>query len=428
MSLDSSTSIVILVGLLLLSMLFSASETALTSLNRMRLRNMLDEKVKGAVVVEKLMQNQRKLLTTILIGNNIVNIAASSMATELALSSANSTEYTVAIVTLTLTFIILIFGEVLPKSVANSKSEKISLVIAPIINFCMYLFMPIAFVINTISSIFLKIFGISLSDKQDPITESELKTIVNVSHEEGVLEIDERTMINKIFDFGEISASQVMTPRTDIISISKDSSYAKVMEIFEQERLSRLPVYGENSDDILGILYLKDLVFGIEEDTFDLNNYIREAFFTYEAKEIGKLFADMKNKRISMAIVLDEYGGTAGLLTQQDIVEEIFGDIFDEDDDHEADVYKISENNYSIDGTVRLDELNDELELSLNSEDFESIGGYVVGLFGYFPQKDERIEDVHEKYIYHFKVLSVDKNRIERLKLFIEEVVDEGII
>ncbi len=419
---DSSTNIMILFVLLLLSMLFSASETALTSLNRMRLRNMVDENVKGASLVDKLMQNQRKLLTTILIGNNIVNIAASAIATKIALEVSNNSDNAVAYVTIGLTFIILIFGEVIPKNLANSKNEKISLLIAPIINLCMYLFMPIAIIINAISSVLLKLLGLSFHDKQDTITESELKTIVNVSHEEGVLEIDERTMINNVFDFNDMTAGQVMTPRTDMIAISKDSSYTSIMEVFELERHSRLPVYGESFDDIIGILYLKDLVFGVNEDNFDINNYIRESFFTYEAKEIGKLFAELKTKRLSMAIILDEYGGTAGLLTLQDIVEEIFGDILDEDDDAIADIFKIDDNNYSIDGTVRLDEINEEIGINLNSEDFESIGGYVIGLFGYFPKKDEYVEDKHAKAIYKFKVIDVEKNRIERVRLTVEHI------
>ncbi len=415
---DSSTNIIILVILLLLSMLFSSSETALTSLSRMRLRTMVDEKVKGAALVDKLMQNQRKLLTTILIGNNIVNIAASAIATKVALNySANAVTY----VTFGLTFIILIFGEVIPKNLANLKSEKVSLLIAPVINFCMYLFMPMAIIINGISSFLLKLLGVSLNDRQDTITESELKTIVNVSHEEGVLEIDERTMINNVFDFNDMTAGQIMTPRTDMIAVPKDSSYTKIMEIFEEERHSRLPVYNESYDDIIGILYLKDLVFGVNEENFVIDDYIRESFFTYEAKEIGKLFAELKSKRLSMAIILDEYGGTAGLLTLQDIVEEIFGDILDEDDDAIADISKIDDKTYSIDGTVRLDEINEEININLNSEDFESIGGYVIGLFGYFPKKDEVIDDVHEKLTYKFKVVAVDKNRIERIKLTLKE-------
>ncbi len=421
---DSSTNIIILIILLFLSMLFSSSETALTSLSRMRLRTMVDEKVKGATLVDKLMQNQQKLLTTILIGNNIVNIAASAIATKVALGySSNAVTY----VTFGLTFIILIFGEVVPKSLANLKNERISLMIAPIINLCMYLFMPMAWIINGISSFILKLLGVSLNDKQDTITESELKTIVNVSHEEGVLEIDERTMINNVFDFNDMSAGQVMTPRTDMIAIPKDSSYTKIMEIFEEERHSRLPVYDESHDDILGILYLKDLVFGVNEDNFDINNYIRETVFTYEAKEIGKLFAELKSKRLSMAIVLDEYGGTAGLLTLQDIVEEIFGDILDEDDDAIADISKIDDKTYSLDGTVRLDEINEVVNINLMSEDFESIGGYVIGLFGYFPKKDEVIEDVHEKTTYSFKVIAVDRNRIERIKLTINESIKKEV-
>ncbi|MFV0439825.1 MAG: hemolysin family protein [Lachnospirales bacterium] len=426
MELDSSTSIAILILLLMLSMLFSASETALTSLSRIRLRHMVDEKVKGAILVDKLMEHQHKLLTTVLIGNNIVNIAASAMSTQIALSYASNNKYTVPIVTLTLTVIILIFGEVIPKSVANAKSEKISLIVAPVINFCTYLFAPLGFLINSIATFLLKLLGIELNSKSETFTESELKTIVNVSHEEGVLEIDERTMINNVFDFADMSAEQVMTPRTDMIAVSVNSSYSTIMEIFEQERFSRMPVYGESFDDILGILYLKDLIFGIDENGFNINDYIRDAFFTYEAKEIGKLFADMKSGRISMAIVLDEYGGTAGLLTLQDIVEEILGDILDEDDDAIDDIYKLSEHTYSIDGTVRLDELNEEIESEFTSDDFESIGGYIVGLFGHFPDKDAKITDTHDGVKYSFKVLNVDKNRVERIKLTIEHLTEES--
>lgn len=414
---ESSIQLIMLFVLLVLSIIFSSSETALTSLNKIRLRNMLEEGVKGADTIDRIMQDQKKLLTTILIGNNIVNISASALATSIAIKTTNNNSSAVALVTAVLTLLILIFGEVTPKTIATQNAEKVSLMVAPFIEVCILLFSPIAYVVNFISGIFIKLFGVDIDKKQETITEAELKTIVNVSHEEGVLEVDERRMINNIFDFGDQLAKEIMTPRTDMVAVSVDATYDEVMDTFRDELFSRVPVYRDSIDDIIGILYLKDLVFGVDKESFSPEDYVRKVFFTYESKQIGNLFTHMKSKRISMAVVLDEYGGTAGILTLQDIVEEIFGDIHDEDDDVDLDIQKISETEYIVDGVVKLDDLNEDIKTEIVSEDFESIGGYVVGLFGQIPKQNAEI--ISEEYNLLFKVIEIDKNRVEKVQITI---------
>lgn len=412
----SSSDFIILGVLLFLSMFFSASETALTALNKLRLRKMVEDKVKNADIIQKLMENQSKMLTTILIGNNLVNISASSFATSIAIKCSNGNNTIVMAVTVFLTVMIIIFGEVIPKTIATHNAEKISLFAAPIIYGCKYLFMPLAVIINFVSKYFLKLFGFKFVERQ-LITEDELKNIVNVSTEEGVLEVDEHQMIHRVFDFGDITAEQVMIPRIDMITVPLTVSFDELMETFDEHKLSRLPIYNEDIDDIVGIIYLKDIIFIESKNVvFDIENYMREIVFTYESKEIDKLFTQMRETRSSMAIVLDEYGGTAGLLTVQDIVEEIFGDIHDEDDDdEEIDLIKVNDTTFLVDGMVKLDDLSDEIDRVLLSDDFESIGGYVVGLFGEIPEEKAEIID-NDSHIL-FVVDKLDKNRIERLKL-----------
>ncbi len=419
MELDSSTQILILFFLLLASITFSASETALTSINRIKLRQLIEDDVKGALLVEKLLEHKNQLLTTILIGNNIANIAASSFATSIALTYSDTYPSIVPIVTSALTLIVLIFGEVIPKTLANVHSERVSLFFSPVINICIYIFKPVAVVINFISTIILRIFGLSLDSTNEAMTEEDLKTIVNVSHEVGVLENDERTMINNVFEFGDLVASQIMTPRTEMYTLPITSTYEEVIRTFEEHKVSRIPVYNEDIDDIVGIVYLKDIMF-IPEDSFDINDYIREVPFTYEAKKIEKLFSVMKLNRSYMAIVLDEYGGTAGIITLQDIVEEVFGYIHDEDDtEEELEIKKLSENVFLIDGVAKLDDINDVVGTNLDSENFDSLGGYIIGLFEDFPAEKASIVD--EEHNIRFIVQKIDKKRVDIVKMIILE-------
>ncbi len=372
----------------------------------------MEEKVKGAAVVNRLVENPNKLLGSILVGNNIVNIGASALATSLAIHYVGSAG--VGVATGIMTLLVLIFGEITPKSLATQHSEFISLKIAGIINFFVVLFNPIVFVLLLLTNGLIRLLGGKPASSQPFITEDELKTIVTVSHEEGVLEVEEKQMIYNVFEFGDAQVKDVMTPRTDMISLEVGVSYEKIIETFRAEQFSRIPIYQETTDNIIGILYIKDLIFKANENTeFVIQDYMREPHFTFEFKKTTELFQELRLKRIPMAIVLDEYGGTAGIVTMEDLIEEIVGDIRDEYDDHEKDIEVIKEDEYIVEGSTRIDELNELIGVHIESEDFDSIGGFIVGEFGYIPEVNEVIEYEGIRFV----VEEVDRNRIEKLRI-----------
>lgn len=407
----SSLMFIVLVGLLMMSAFFSASETALTSLSKIRIKNMIEEKIKNAELIEKLVSNPNKLLSAILVGNNLVNIAATSLLTSLTLAYAPKNG--VAIATAITTVAVLIFGEITPKTFAAQNSEKVSLAVVKIINAIIFILTPAIWVLNIITGFMLKLLGVKKTGITTTITEAELKTMVNVSHEEGIIEIDERRMINNVFDFDNSKAKDVMTPRTDMIAVEDTATYDEIVALFKEERFSRLPVYHESIDDIIGILHLKDIVF-IDESTFSVEKYMREPYFTYESKIISELFSEMRTKRIPVAIILDEYGGTSGLVTLEDMIEEIVGDISDEYDEEDDDITVVKEDEYIVDGSTRLEDLNEMIGTNLESEDFDTIGGYVIGVIGRFPDEGEEVETDGIK----IKVEKSDKNRIDELRIF----------
>ncbi|MCQ4725088.1 hemolysin family protein [Anaerotignum faecicola] len=403
---------IVLIVLVSLSAFFSSSETALASISRIKLLNMIEENVKNADIVQKLLESPQKLLSAILVGNNIVNIGASSLATAIAIEI--SPKYGVTIATVLMTIVVLIFGEITPKTFAAENSEKIALAVARPINFVIKVLTPFVKVFDVVTCAIIKILGGRNDDKTPTITEAELKTMVNVSHEEGVLEIDEREMINNVFDFGDYKAKDVMTPRTEMATVSKDAGYEEVIQVFKEEQFSRIPVYNEDIDDIIGILFLKDVFFVDDKENFTPEKYMREPFFTYESKEISKLLKEMRTNRIALAIVLDEYGGTSGLVTVEDMVEEIVGEIADEfDEDEKDDIEQVHENEYLVDGTTRIDDINEMLGTRLESDDVETIGGYVIGFLGRFAVAGETVTTDGLE----IKVEEVEKNRITKLRV-----------
>lgn len=402
-------SLIILIGF---SAFFSASETALISLSKIRLRNMVDEEVKNADIVSDLIDNPSKLLGAILIGNNVVNIGASALATSIAINLYGSKG--VGISTVAMTIVILVFGEVTPKSLASQNSEKTSLKVAKPIHYITLIFKPLIFVLTIITNSLIRLFGGTIAGRQPLITEDELKTIVNVSHEEGVLEGDERQMIYNVFEFGDSQAKDVMTPRTNMAAVSIESSYCDLVAFLKEENFSRIPVYEEDIDDIIGIMHVKDLIFYMDDKhNFSLKDIIRPAYFTYEFKPTVELFDEMRLNRIPVAIILDEYGGTAGMVTTEDLVEEIVGEIKDEYDEEHEDIEVIKEDEYLVDGSTKLDLLNEMIGTHIESEDFDSIGGFIIGILGRFPEENEVIEHDNIKFI----IERVEKNRIEKMRL-----------
>ncbi len=406
------TKVIILVVCLALSGFFSSSETALTSLSKIRLRAMVDEGVKNAKLIQKITDKPSKLLSAILIGNNIVNIGASSLGTVIATDLFGSSG--VGIATGVLTILVLIFGEVTPKSYASENAEKVSIFCIKPIAFCVFVFTPFIFLLNIITGFIFKLIG-SKKQQTPAVTVNELKTMVDVSHEEGVIEVDEKEMITNVVDFRSSTAEEVMIPRIDIVAIPDDMSYSDVIDVFKEKRFTRLPVYNETNDHIVGTLSFKDIMLldDIETSSFKVSDYMREPYFTYETKQCSKLFADMKKESISMAIVLDEYGGTAGIVTLQDLIEEIVGDIIDSERDDSEEIQPLGENEYLVDGSTKLDDVNDALDTNFVNDDIESIGGYVIAIIGRFPEKGEVINDDSAK----FTIEQTDKNRIVKMKI-----------
>lgn len=405
----------LLVVLLLSSGFFSASETSLMSLSKIRIRYMEDEGVKGAKLVGSLIEKSSDLLSSILVGNNIVNIAATSVSTSLFINIFG--DGGVAIATAVMTVLVLIFGEITPKTIAANSPEKIAVAVSKPISIIMKFTKPIVWVFNLLTGIIFKIMGIDNDGVKPFITEEELKAMVNVSHEEGVLEMEEREIINNVFQFGDMQAKEAMIQRLDMVAIDIEDSYDEIIELFKSEKLSRLPVYQESIDDIVGILNIKDIIFLSDEEieNFDIKDYVREAFFTYEFKKITQLLEEMKKEKTQMAIVVDEYGGTAGLLTIEDLVEVIVGDIDDEYDEEEEEIVKINDNEYLVEGSTKISDVNEQLGINLESEEFDSIGGFIIGYLKRIPEENEIIEVEDVK----FKVESIDKNRINKIRIFV---------
>lgn len=328
------------------------------------------------------------MLSAILIGNNIVNLSASSLTTSLAIKLFGSVGAGVA--TGILTFLILIFGEVSPKTLATIKADKISLSIAGFISVLMVVLTPVIFIINKLSLGVIFLFGIRQSDAKRVMTEEELRTIVDVGQEDGVIEDEERDMIHNVFDFGDAEAKEVMVPRIDMTFVHVDSTYDDLISIFREDKFTRLPVYDESTDNVIGIVNVKDLLLLKDEDKehFSIKNIMREPYFTYEHKNTANLFLEMRESSISLAIVLDEYGVTAGLITLEDLLEEIVGEIRDEyDSDEQDDITRINDYEYIVLGSANLEDVSDELGLHLESDDYDTIGGYCLEKLDHLPEK-----------------------------------------
>ena len=416
---DYSTGDLVQIGLLVILLIgsgfFSASETALMSLSRIKIRHMEEDGVRGAKLVSSLLENSNRLLSSILVGNNIVNIAATSISTSLFITLWG--EQGVAAATALMTVLVLIFGEITPKTISANSPEKVSIFVAKPIKVFMVILSPIVWVFNVITKVIFKLLGVDDDGVKPFITEEELKTMVNVSHEEGVLEMEEREIINNVFEFGDMQAKEAMVQRLDMIAIDLEDSYDEIIELFKQEKLSRMPVYEETIDDIIGILNIKDIIFLSNEEieNFDIKQYIRDPFFTYEFKKITQLLEEMKREKSQMAIVVDEYGGTAGLITIEDLVEVIVGDIEDEYDEEEDEIQVISPTEYLVEGSTKISDVNEILDIELESEEFDSIGGYIIGYIKHIPEENELIEVDGIK----FNIESVDKNRIKKIRILL---------
>lgn len=410
--------IIVLIILLLLSAFFSSAETALTTVNKIKMRTLAEEGDKRAKMVLKLTDDSSKLLSAILIGNNIVNLSASSLTTTIAIGFG--ADIAVAIATGIITVLILIFGEITPKTIANLNSEKLSLLYAYPIHFIKVVVTPISIVINFLARIIFFILRIDPNAKPDAMTEEELRTIVDVSHESGVIEEEEREMIKNVFDLGDAKAKDVMVPRVNVVFADVESTYNELIDIFRENKFTRLPVYEDTTDNVIGTINMKDLLLYDNTKEFQVREFLREAYFTYEHKNISELLVEMREASYNIAIVLDEYGETAGLITLEDILEEIVGEIHDEYDEYEEDelLTRINDFEYILEGSISLDDLDDRLDLKLESEEYDSLGGFIIENLDRHPEVGDEITTESGLRLV---VDSLDKNRVEKVHIFIPE-------
>lgn len=409
--------LVIVIILLSASAFFSSAETALMTSNKLRMRNLAENGDKRAAKVLKVTENTDKMLSAILIGNNIVNLTASSISTALTLKIFGSK--LVGIATGILTFLILVFGEITPKNVASKNAENMALAYIGVISFLVTLLTPVIFIVNTVAKFVISIFNKN-GDDNNAVTEEELRAMVEYSHEEGVIENEEKKMIVNVVDFGDTVAGDIMVPRVDMVMVDEKSSYEEILQVFREERYTRIPVYEETPDNVIGILNVKDFLLIEDKENFIMKELLREPLYTYEYKKTSALMMDMRKTGANIVIVLDEYGITAGLITLEDMLEEIVGEIRDEfDADEDEGITKVSDLEYLIDGSTNLDDINDRIGLSLSSEEYESIGGLIMEKLGRLPVEGEIIN--FDNIV--LTVKKMDHARIEKVCLKLKQPV-----
>ena len=411
MDTDGVMQLIALIILVLLSAFFSSAETSLTTVNRVRLKTLAEEGNRRAKTALEVLDKYGKMLSAILIGNNIVNLSASALATTLAIHI----HFTVGIATAILTVVILIFGEIVPKNMAMINSEKMALLYASMISGLMKLLTPLIFVIDSLAKGIMKLFRVD-ADKKTAMTENELRTYVEVGHEDGVIESEEREMIYNVFDFGDAVAKDVMIPRIDMVTVDKEATYEEVMEVFKDCMYTRIPVFEEDKDNIIGLINIKDFILVEDKAKFKISDILRQAYYTYEFKKTADLIVEMRQKCFNVAFVLNEYGGTAGMITLEDLLEEIVGEIRDEyDSDEEQLIQKMQDRTYLVEGSMKLSDINDELGTDLQSEDYDSIGGLIIEHLDRVPEDGAQI--VTDQGI-RLQVQGVSQNRI--LKVIME--------
>jgi len=378
---------------LLLSAFFSSSETAFIALQRIRMEHMVNTKVNGADRVAKMLQRPERLLSTILLGNNFVNTAAAALATAIAIKFWP--EQGILIATIVVTIILLIFCETTPKTIATQHAERLSLFFARPIEVISWLFTPFVVVLSWIASGFSKLLG-GAPVPRSLASEEEIRTMISVGHKEGTVEETEAEMLHKVFDFGNRPVREVMVPRPEVVCIEQGSKLADFFTLYAESPLSRFPVYQENMDNVVGILSVKDVLMaqakGTISDQSVIDDLVRPAYFTPETKRINELFAEMRDKNYRMCVVVDEFGGTAGIASLSRLVEEIVGPVGDELAAVEKDYEAINEYTFQIDGSMRIEEVNEEMELELPDGDYETVAGFVLDLLGRIPRRGEQLK------------------------------------
>lgn len=417
MDTKSIIQLISLIILLILSAFFSSAETSLTTVSVHKLKSLADIGSKRAIHVLRVSKNSGKLLSTILIGNNIVNLSASAIATTLSTDLFGS-KY-VGVATGILTFLVLIFGEITPKTIATSNPLKLSMFFSYPIGILMVILTPVIWLLNIISNLIFKLLRINPDANANTMTEGELLTIVHASHKDGVIESEERKMISNVVDFGDALSKEIMIPRADVTYADVNCSYEELFDILKREQYSRIPIFEDSKDNVIGILHLKDLFFYTQANGCNnviIRDILRKPLYVFEYQRTSQIFAEMKTSSISVAIVLNEYGIAVGLITMEDLIEEIVGEIRDEYDEDESDlIIEVTENVYDVDASIKLSDLNDALGTNIESDDYDSIGGFMIELLDRLPQENDTAKDGNLSFL----VTKVSKNRVERITVTI---------
>ena len=408
--------LIILVSLIIMSALFSSAETAFISSDKFTIRQLIQEGNKKAKKVNKILENKDAMLSAILIGNNVVNLSASSLTTTLIYELYGNAF--VSLATGILTLVVLICGEIIPKTLAGKYPEKIAMVYAPILYIFIKILTPVIFILNFLISIIMKILRIKADPMDTVVTEDVVKTMLDMSLEDGQIEKEEHEIINDVLELNDSCAKDIMIPRTNVVSIKETDSYDDIVKVFKEERYSRLVVFNEKQNEVLGIINIKDMLF-VTKETFNLEKILRKPYVTYESKKISDLLTELRKGQNNMAVILDEYGDLVGIITIEDILEEVVGQIRDEyDEDELKQIKKIDENTYEIEGSLNIDDVKEALNLNLESEEYNRIGGYIIEKLELFPKAGDKYE---QEGIY-LEVLEVINNRIEKVKLKIFEI------
>ena len=406
--------LVIFIVCLLLSAFFSSSETAFTALQRIRVEHLVSTKVPGAARIARMMQHPEKLLSAILTGNNLVNTAAAALATVLAVSVWG--EQGILIATIGVTIILLVFCETTPKIIAAHNAERTAIRLARPVEVAQAVFTPAVLALSSIASRLIKMAG-GEPVSRSLVSEEEIRTMISVGHKEGTVEEAEAEMLHNVFDFGDRPVREVMVPRPEVVAIEQGSTVADFLALYAESPLSRFPIYEENMDNVVGILSIKDVLMALAKGTIDnqsaIDDLIRPSYFTPETKHINELFAEMRDNNYRMAVIVDEYGGTAGVVSLSRLVEEIVGQVGDELASVEKEYEAINEYTFQVDGSMRIEEANEEMELDLpEGEDYETVAGFILNLLGHIPRRGEQLK---------YKGLKIVITKMRGLK--IEEVL-----
>ena len=424
---DTAGHLVLIIILIALSSLFTMAESAVRSAQKSGLKELADEGDRRALLALSMIEAPERMLTAVLIGDTVANVAAAVLSILLISSITELRGWILFAAIVVLALVILIFGEIVPRKAAEIKAEEFLIRNIKLINFVTVLFTPLIFIVNGLGRLFMMILHIK-PDSRKSITEEELRDMVDISHEEGVIENEEKFMITNVFDFGDQTARDIMIPRVDMTCVDVNSDFDELMELFRKDQYTRMPVYEEDTDNIIGVINIKDILLQGNEieprEGFSVRRYMREPFFTFESKKVSKLLNEMRKSSYNLAIVLSEYGSCVGMITMEDMLEEIVGDIRDEyDADEEKDMInvRVSDNEFLVDGSLRLNDLNDLLDVKLSSEDYDSVGGYVTGLLSHLPETGESVIDSGLKFI----VESANDTRVEKVRIFKLDEPDE---